>query len=124
MDDFALLEDALRKGGADAIVSKLPKGIDQELNKDWTPPAEGTMDDKSKAPEAAAEGSAKAVGAATTSSTGSDPVAGVDVKKARVTAPSIPSSLGLKVGGGGRRGTGMGQRRALLRQQRIACEGT
>lgn len=32
MDDEGLLEDALRKGGADAVVATLPKGLDEELD--------------------------------------------------------------------------------------------
>ncbi|KAG9025527.1 hypothetical protein FRB95_010076 [Tulasnella sp. JGI-2019a] len=41
MDDAELLNEALRKGGADAVVKRLPKGVDEELNKDWIPPTEG-----------------------------------------------------------------------------------
>lgn len=41
MDDSELLNEALRRGGADAVTKQLPKGIDEELNKDWMPPADG-----------------------------------------------------------------------------------
>lgn len=41
MDDSELLNEALRKGGADTVVKHLPKGLDEQLNKDWAPPAEG-----------------------------------------------------------------------------------
>lgn len=37
MEDEELLEDALKKGGADAVVAKLPNGVDEELDKFWTP---------------------------------------------------------------------------------------
>lgn len=38
MEDRDLMHDALSKAGADAVVSKLPKGINEELEKFWTPP--------------------------------------------------------------------------------------
>ncbi|KAG8859725.1 hypothetical protein FRB96_004299 [Tulasnella sp. 330] len=41
MDDSELLNEALRKGGADTVVKQLPKGLEEQLNKDWAPPAEG-----------------------------------------------------------------------------------
>ncbi|KIO28294.1 hypothetical protein M407DRAFT_22503 [Tulasnella calospora MUT 4182] len=37
IDDQPLMMDALRKGGADAVVSKFPKGIEEELDKFWNP---------------------------------------------------------------------------------------
>ncbi|KAG9042468.1 hypothetical protein FS837_010826 [Tulasnella sp. UAMH 9824] len=37
IDDKALMMDALRKGGAEAIVSRFPKGVEEELDKFWNP---------------------------------------------------------------------------------------
>lgn len=45
-DDTELLEDALKKGGADEVVRRLPKGLDEILNKDWIPPQEELVDVK------------------------------------------------------------------------------
>lgn len=37
IDDKALMVDALKKGGAAELVSKFPKGIEEELDKFWNP---------------------------------------------------------------------------------------
>lgn len=43
MDDTELMGEALRRGGADTIVKRLPKGLDQELNKNWMPAGEDSV---------------------------------------------------------------------------------
>ncbi|KAG9009972.1 hypothetical protein FRB90_008054, partial [Tulasnella sp. 427] len=37
IDDRNLMTDALRKGGAEGIVARFPKGVDEELDKFWNP---------------------------------------------------------------------------------------
>ncbi|KAG9015907.1 hypothetical protein FRB90_004217 [Tulasnella sp. 427] len=37
IDDRTLMTDALRKGGAEGIVARFPKGVDEELDKFWNP---------------------------------------------------------------------------------------
>ncbi|KAG8904992.1 hypothetical protein FRB99_000906 [Tulasnella sp. 403] len=37
MDDAELMREALKKGGADEIVSKFPKGVEERLSKSWVP---------------------------------------------------------------------------------------
>ena len=41
MDDGELLNESLKRGGADSIVAKFPAGVDQHLEKWWTPPTGG-----------------------------------------------------------------------------------
>lgn len=117
-DDIPLLQEALRKGGADAVVRRLPRGLDEELNKDWIPPSEElveTVDNpvtQAPASKVLATGKTKAV------STTTKPTA--DHVPTSPAPPALSAASALNIPIATRRGRGRGTFSKQLKASRDA----